>query len=139
MGTVERIGLKSTRIRALSGEEIVVSNSNLTSTRIRNYKRMNQRRVEFSFRVNHATMQEQLKKIPGLIRGIIESMEDVKFDRAHFKEFQDSGLVIEAAYYVLDADYNKYMDIQEKINLEIRESLLREGVEFVSFKPVVYL
>ena len=139
MGTIEDVGIKSTRIRALGGEEIIISNSNLAGSRIHNYKRMNQRRAEFNFRVSHATTQVQLKKIPGLVRHIIEGIEEVKFDRAHFKEIQEWGLVIEAAYYVLDADFNKYMDIQEKINLEIRESLLQGGVEFSSFKPFPYL
>lgn len=138
MGTIEHIGIKSTRIRALAGEEVIISNSNLTSRKISNYKRMNQRRVEFSFRVSHQTSQEQLQKIPLAVRRIVERIEDVKFDRAHFKGIDESGLVIEVVYYVLSSDFNKYMDIQEKINLDIREIFIKEDTEFASFVPVRY-
>lgn len=138
MGTIEDIGIKSTRIRALGGEEIIISNSNLTSSRLRNYKRMNHRRAEFSFRLSHGTPQEQLKKIPSEIRKIIEGINETRFDRAHFKAIDDAGFVIEVVYFVLDADYNKFMDIQEKINLAIYETLVKEDVEFASFNPRPY-
>lgn len=137
MGTIEDIGVKSTRIRALSGEEIVISNSNLTASRIRNYKRMNHRRVEFAFKLSHAVTQEQLRAIPARVRSIIEAIPNTRFDRSHFKNVEEAGLVIETVYFVLDADFNKYMDIQQQINLEIRSCLIEEGVEYASFYPGV--
>lgn len=139
MGVIENIGIKSTRIRALGGEEIIISNSNLTSSWIHNYKRMSQRRVEFRFQVSYATDLEQLKKIPTAVRQIIENIETTKFDRAHSKEFATTGFVFEAVYFVLDADFNKYMDIQQKINWEIKEFFEKEGIEFASPRQVLQL
>ena len=139
MGTIENIGVKSTRMRALSGEEIIISNSNLTASRIRNYRRMNERRIEFNFRVSHSAQQEQLKKIPVMIRKIIEAIPDTRFDRAHFKEFSETGLIFEAVYFVTHADFNKYMDIQQQINFEIRETLLKENVDMTGAKPVIHI
>lgn len=131
MGEIEDIGIKSTRIRALGGEELIVSNSNLTSSRIRNYKRMSRRRVEFTLRVGHQTTLEQLKKIPRMIQEIIQGIDSAKFDRTHFKGFAESGLAIETVYYVLDADFSKHMDVQHGINLAIKESFEKEGIRFV--------
>ena len=139
MGDIENIGIKSTRIRALGGEEIIISNSNLTASRIHNYKRMHQRRIEFSFRLANSTSRQKIEIVTAAIKKIIQSMPAVRFDRCHFKDFNETGLLIEMVYIVLDADFNKYMDIQQKINLEIREVLSRESVEMASTKPVVQI
>ncbi len=130
MGTVEYIGLKTTRLRSLGGEQIVLSNNDLLKSRIRNYKRMYERRVVFGFGVIYRTPHEQLKKIPAIVREIIESQAKTRFDRAHFKEYGDSSLNFEVVYFVKDQDYNIYMDIQQSINLAIFERFAREGVEF---------
>ena len=130
LGTVEKIGLKTTRIRSLSGELLVFGNNDLLSSRIRNYTHFWERRVVFSFGVLYGTPAEQLKRIPEMVRGIIENMEQARFDRAHFKEFGDFSLNFEVVYYVLDPDYVVYMDIQEKINLGIFEAFEREGIGF---------
>lgn len=131
MGTIENIGVKTTRIRSIGGEEVIISNSNLTSSRIRNYRRMRRRRVEFGLFVNHETALDQLKKIPPMIGKIIEGVEGAQFDRAHFKEFSEKGFLIDTVYYVLDADFNKRMDVQQAINLAIKEGLDNEGIKFV--------
>lgn len=131
MGEIENIGVKSTRIRSLGGEEVIVSNSNLTSSRIRNYRKMSRRRAEFVLRVSHQTALEKVRKIPPMIREIIQKIEGTKFERAHFKEFTDAGLLIEAVYYVLDTDFNKRMDIQQEINLAVKEAFEKEGIKFV--------
>jgi len=139
MGTIEHIGIKTTRIRSLSGEQIVFSNSDLTGSRVRNYKRMNQRRVVFTVGVTYDTTQEQLKQIPGIIEKAIKSIDKTRFDRAHFASFGDFSLNIETVYYVLDSDYNIYMDIQQKINLEIMAEFEKLGIEFAFPTQTIYL
>ncbi|MBI3313039.1 MAG: mechanosensitive ion channel family protein [Candidatus Omnitrophica bacterium] len=138
MGTIEHIGLKSTRIRSLSGEQIVMCNTDLTNSRVRNYKRMYERRVVFKLGVTYQTTQEQLKKIPVIIRGIIEKTPDTKFDRSHFESFGDSSLNVETVYFVKSGDYNKYMDIHQAINLAIKESFEKESIEFAYPTQTVY-
>jgi len=130
LGTVERIGLKTTRIRSLSGELLVFGNNDLLSSRIRNYAHFWERRVVFSFGVLYDTPSAKLKKIPETVRRIIESVDQTRFDRAHFKEFGDFSLNFEVVYYVLSPDYVVYMDIQEKINLGIFEAFETEGIGF---------
>lgn len=130
MGVVKKIGLKTTRIQALQGEEIIISNQELTSTRVQNFKRMHERRAEFSFGIRYGTTPEQLKQIPKTVRAIIESISSVRFDRAHFTAFNESALTFEVVYYVLTDDYNLYRDVQQAINLELYEQLQESGVEF---------
>ncbi len=130
MGTVQNIGLKTTRIRSLSGEQLILSNNDLLNSRIRNYKRMEERRVVFSLGVTYQTKADQLQKVPEIIREIIEAQEPVRFDRAHFKEFDNFSLNFEIVYYVLNADYNLFMDIQQTINLAILQRFETEKIEF---------
>ncbi len=130
LGTIEHIGIKSTRIRSLGGEQLVFSNTDLTSSRIRNYKRMEKRRVVFSLGVTYQTAAEQLKEIPVLIKTIIKSIEKTVFDRAHFSSYGDFSLNFEMVYYVLSSDYNKYMDIQQEINYAIKSEFEKKGIEF---------
>ncbi len=129
-GAIEYIGIKTTRIRALGGEELVFSNRELTNSIIHNYKKMERRRVVFHIGVIYQTTAEQLKEIPGLVKEIIESQTDVTFDRAHFYNYGDSSLDFEFVYYVIGADYTKYMDIQQAINLKIFEEFEKRGIEF---------
>jgi small-conductance mechanosensitive channel len=130
MGTVEHIGLKTTRVRSLFGEQLVIANAQLLQNSIKNYKRMQERRVTFGFGVTYQTPRSAVAEIPGLVRSMIERQADVRFDRAHFKEFGDSALNFEVVYYVLSPDFNRYMDIQQAINLEIMEQFEREEIEF---------
>lgn len=129
-GVVEKIGIKTTRIKTLSGEQLVVANSDLTNSRIHNYKRMQQRRIVFKFGVVYQTTYEQLQLIPGLVRQIIEAQDPVQFDRAHFTSYGDSSLDFEVVYYILDADYTKYMDIQQSVNLGMFKAFQERGIEF---------
>lgn len=129
-GVIENIGIKSTRIRALSGEQIVVSNSNLMASRIRNNKRMAERRVLFKLGIVYETPLEKLKQIPEMIRKIIEKRPATRVDRVHFKEFGDYSLNFEIVYFVQTSDFIKYMDIHQSINFEIFETFQREGIEF---------
>lgn len=130
LGTVDHVGLKTTRIRSLSGEQLVFSNADLLSSRIRNYKWMEERRAVFSFRVIYDTPGETLQAIPGLVRQIVEAQENARFDRAHFKAFGTFSLEFEVVYYVLSPDYNQYMDIQQAINLAIFREFADQGIEF---------
>jgi small-conductance mechanosensitive channel len=130
MGVVENIGIKTTRLTSLGGEQLVFSNSDLTGSRIRNYKRMAQRRIVFGFGVEYGTEEEKLKSIPSAVKTIIGEIEDTTCDRAHFQKFGDSSLYFEVVYYVLSADYTKYMDIQERINFEIFSKFKNEGINF---------
>jgi small-conductance mechanosensitive channel len=130
LGTVQHIGLKTTRVASLSGEQLVFSNNDLLKSRIRNFKRMNERRIVFAFSVEYQTPLEQLRKIPGIIRDIIDAQELARFDRAHFKEFGEFALVFEVVYHVLVPDFNQYMDVQQAINLELYERLAAEKVQF---------
>ena len=130
MGTIEYIGLKTTRIRSLSGEQLVFANSDLLKSRIRNYKRMAERRVVFSIGVLYQTSHEQLQSIPQIIRQAIEAQDNVRFDRSHFQGYGESALNFETVYYVLGADYNLYMDIQQAINLEIFRRFKEEDISF---------
>lgn len=139
MGTVEHIGLKTTRIRSLGGEQIVFSNTDLLNSRIKNYKRMHERRVLFTFGVTYQTSRANLQKIPDAVRSIVEAQKKTRFDRAHFKEYGDSSLIFEVVYYVLDSDYNLYMDIQQSINLALFEYFRAEGVDFAYPTRTLYL
>lgn len=139
MGTVKKIGIKTTRIEALQGEELVVGNQELTSTRVQNFKRMKKRRIDFQVGVDYQTPQKSLKKIPGFIKDIIKKTEGTTFDRAHLKTFGDSALIFEVVYYVKTADYNKYMDIQQKINLGIIKKFEQEKISIAYPTQTIYL
>lgn len=139
LGTVENIGLKTTRVRSLSGEQLIFANNDLLNSRIRNYKRMGERRVLFSFGVIYETPYEKLEKIPAQVKAIIESYSNTRFDRAHFKEFGDSALNFEVVYYVLTADYNEYMDIQQGINLALMKQFEQDGIEFAYPTQTLFL
>ena len=138
-GTVERIGLKTTRIRSLSGEQIVVSNADLLRERIQNFKRMQQRRATFTFGVVYSTPPEKVAAIPQMVREIIEALPDTRFDRAHFKEFGAYSLNFEVVYWLLKPDYNFYMDTQQAINLALMRRFREEGIEFAFPTQVVHL
>lgn len=130
LGTVEHIGLKTTRLRSLYGEQLVLSNAQLLQSSIKNYKRMQERRVTFGFGVTYDTPRSMVARIPGMVRSAVEQQGDVRFDRAHFQGFGESALKFEVVYYVLSPDYNRYMDIQQAINLEIMEQFEAEEIEF---------
>ena len=130
MGTIEYIGVKTTRIRTLSGEQLICSNTFLTNAQVHNYKRMEQRRVVFKLGVVYQTPHEKLKRIPEAVRAIIEKAEDVKFDRGHFSGFGDSSLDFEFVYYVLSSDYNIYMDKQQTIYFDVVRAFEDEKIAF---------
>lgn len=139
LGTVEHIGIKTTRIRSLGGEQLVFSNTDLTNSRVRNYKRMDKRRVVFKLGVTYQTTLEQVKEIPRIITDIIKGVNDTVFDRAHFFSYGDFSLVFEIVYYVIGSDYNKYMDIQQEINFKIKEEFEKRRIEFAYPTQTLYV
>jgi small-conductance mechanosensitive channel len=130
LGNVEHIGLKTTRIRSLWGEQLIFSNSDLLGSRIRNFGRMFERRVVFPLGVTYQTPRDRLVKIPGIIREAVEAQEHTRFDRSHFKAYGDFSLNFETVYYVTVPDFNSYMDVQQAINLRIHERFEQEEIEF---------
>lgn len=130
MGTVEYVGIKTTRLRSLGGEQLVLSNTDLTSSRVRNYKRMELRRIVFKLGVVYDTSLGLTRAIPDLLKEIVQKTPATRFDRAHFFSFDESCLTFEVVYFVLSADYNRYMDVQQAINLEIKAVFEAKGIEF---------
>ena len=138
-GTVEHVGLKTTRIRSLGGEQVIVSNSDLLKSRIRNYKRMEHRRVAFLVDLTADTSPDQMQRVPAVIRATIEAQPLTRFERSHFLTFADAGLRVETVYWVLDPDFNKYADIQHAINVELLRRLAAEGIEFAFPSRAIYV
>jgi len=139
LGNVEKIGLRSTRVRSLSGERLIFSNGDLLRSRIRNYGSMPQRRVVFEITVTYQTPREKLMAVPGIIRAAIEANEPVRFDRSHFARYADSWLMFETVYFVLSDDYNTYMDIQQRVNFTIHEQFEAEGIDFAYPTQTLFL
>lgn len=129
-GTVESIGMKTTRLRALSGEQLVFPNDDLLSSRIQNFQRMTERRVVLGFGLVYSTPVEKLTRVNEVVRGAVERRSQTRFERCHFKGFGSSSLDFECVYHVLTPDYAAFMDIQQAVNLEVLETLGREGIVF---------
>jgi small-conductance mechanosensitive channel len=130
MGSVEYIGIKSTRLRSLSGEQIVMSNADLLGGRLRNYGRMQERRIAFTVGVTYETPRATLQQLSAVLRSVIEREPGVRFDRAHFARFGAFSLDFECVYYVLSADYTRYMDVQQAINFAVHAEFAALGVQF---------
>ncbi|PWV51693.1 mechanosensitive ion channel family protein [Chitinophaga sp. S165] len=130
MGVVEYIGIKTTRLRTLNGEQLVCSNTDLTNARLHNYKRMQKRRVVFTLGVTYQTSHAKLSQIPEIVKGIITSRSNVQFDRGHFSKYGAFSLDFEFVYYILDAEYNTFMDEQQAIYLAIFAAFEQHEIEF---------
>jgi small-conductance mechanosensitive channel len=130
MGSVEHIGLKTTRLRSLTGEQLVFSNTDLLKSRLHNYQRLVERRVSFSIGVAYETPYETLEAIPDMLREIVQLQPSVRFDRAHFARYGDAALMFEVVYYFLGADYNRYMDAQQAINLAVFRRFSEQRIVF---------
>lgn len=139
LGSVEEIGLKTTRIRSLTGEQLVFSNSDLLNSRLQNFGEMWERRVAFEIGVTYQTPAAKLRQIPEMMREYVLAQAETRFDRAHLKAFGDSALVYEIVYFVLSPDYNLYMDVQQAINLALIERFAREGIEFAYPTQTLYV
>lgn len=139
VGSVEHVGIKTTRLRSITGEELVAANTDLTSSRIQNFKRMERRRIAFTVGVTYETGQDKMEAIPGMIQTAIDNVENVTFDRAHFSSFGDFSLNYDVVYYVETSDYAVYMDAQQKINLAIKAAFEAQHIDFAYPTQVLYL
>ncbi|MEJ5993123.1 mechanosensitive ion channel family protein [Pedobacter sp. Du54] len=138
-GVIEYIGIKTTRIKTLSGEQLICSNTDLTNSRLHNFKRMERRRILFNLGVTYQTTHQQLSEIPDLVKKIISSRTDLMFDRGHFSGYGDFSLNFEFVYYVLNPDYTIYMDNQQAVYLDIFEAFEKAGIEFAYPTQTVFL
>lgn len=138
-GTVEKIGLKTTRLRATSGEQLIFANNDLLKSRIQNFKRMRERRIVFNFGIIYQTPIELVKVVPEVCQKIVNGIKNVRFDRAHFQKFGSSSLDYELVYFVLTPDYHTYMDIQQRINLELLAEFKKRGIEFSFPSQTLYI
>lgn len=139
MGTVSNIGLKTTRIISLHGEELVISNKKLTESDIQNFGRMMQRRVLLNLSVTYKTPLKKMKKVPSGIQKIVESVPDTKFERAHFKFFGESAKVFEIVFFVKSKDHQVYMDRLQEVNFKIQQWFEKEKIEFAFPTQTVYV
>jgi len=138
-GVVEKIGIKSTRIRALQGEELVISNQELTSARVHNYKKLEERRIATQFGVTYDTPTEKLKRIPGMIKKIVNDEKMTRFNRVYFTTFGDSALLFDFVYYIESDDYEEYLKAQQTMNFKIKEIFENEGIEMAFPTQTIYL
>lgn len=138
-GTVQKIGIKTTRIRALTGEQISCANSDLVKMPIHNFKRMSERRVVLVLGVTYDTPADKLERIPDMVKTIVEAQDQARFDRAHFRNFGTSALEFEVVYWVLSADYTVFMDVQQAVNFAVFRGFEEEGIEFAYPSQTLYV
>ena len=138
-GVIERFGIKTTRIASIDGEQIVVSNKDLTDSRVRNYKRMAKRRVVFRIGVTYQTPAALLREIPGIVAEIFRELEGASLDRVHFFSYGDFSLIHEIVYYVDGNDYTRYMDLQQTVNLRLYEEFGKRKIAFAYPTRTLYL
>lgn len=137
-GTVEKIGIKTTRIRTLQGEELVVSNNELTTVRVQNFKKMQERRIVTSFGVIYETKLDSLKQIKKIVADIFDGIETARLDRVHFTTFGDFSLNFEVVYFVHSSEYLQYLEVQEQFNLVLFQKFAELGIEFAYPTQVIY-
>jgi small-conductance mechanosensitive channel len=129
-GTIKKVGMKTSRIKTLSGEELVVPNVDIGSARVRNFSRMEKRRIKYDIGVVYGTSSKKLKEIPGIIKKIVDKEKDASFGRVRFTNFGDSALIFEVLYHINKSDFDLYLEVQERINLGIYEEFEKNKIEF---------
>jgi small-conductance mechanosensitive channel len=138
MGTVEKIGIKSTRIRTLQGEELVISNAELTTARVQNFKKMEERRVVMNIGITYETPYEKVESLPDVVRQAFESFEGGRLDRVFFTTFGDSSLIFEIVYYIETGDMVEYLKVQERFNLQLFKTFAEKGIDFAYPTQTIY-
>ncbi|MFH1412523.1 MAG: mechanosensitive ion channel family protein [bacterium] len=138
-GTVEKIGIKTTRLISMQGEQLIISNKELTSARINNFQQITERRVAFELGVEYNTNLIKTKQIPDIIAGVIKKTRDARLDRVHFKIFGDSAMIYEIVYYVKGQEYAKYMDVQQEINFKIKEEFEKAKIAMAFPTQTIHL
>ncbi len=129
-GTVEQIGIKSTRLRSVTGEQIVFSNADLLKSRVRNYGLWPERRAEFQLRITYETPRALIAEVPAIIEAAIRAQDKTRFERAHFVRYGDWALIYESVYYVLDRELTVFLNVQQAINLTLMDEFSRRGIQF---------
>ena len=137
-GNVEKIGIKSTRIRTLQGEELVVSNAELTTARVQNFKKMSERRISSQFGITYETPQDKVQQVNGMVTRIFEDVAGARLDRVHFVTFADSALIFELVYYVESAEYADFLEAQQQFNFTLMERFAEVGIEFAYPTQTIY-
>ena len=137
-GVVEHIGIKSTRLRTLQGEEMVVSNNELTSARVHNFKKMSERRIVTTFGITYETPHDKVQSVPGIVKRLFQDLDGGRLDRIHFTSFGDSALIFELVYYVESSDYTMYLDIQQKFNFDLMSRFAEVGIDFAYPTQTIY-
>ncbi len=137
-GTVEKIGIKSTRIRTLQGEELVVSNTELTTARVQNFKKMDERRIVSQFGITYETPQEKVHEVPGVVTRIFDAIDGARLDRVHFTTFADSALLFELVYFIESSNYAEYLDRQQTFNFELMRIFAEMGIDFAYPTQTIY-
>ncbi|MGX5818465.1 mechanosensitive ion channel family protein [Chitinophaga lutea] len=139
IGTVEYIGIKTTRVRAITGEQLICSNTDLTNSRIHNYKRMERRRIAFRIGIKYDTPAEKLRRVGSMMKDIVSRVEGIVFDRAHLASFGDFSIVYECVFFVGSSDYMAYMNAQEEINLRLYERFEKEGIGLAHLRQSMFI
>ena len=130
IGKVEHIGIKTTRLRSETGEQIVLSNADILKSRVRNFARAQELRALATIRVPYETPADKLKSIPALLESIVRDQANARFERCHLKTLGDSALHFELSYFVLQPNLNPLLDLQQAVNFRIIDEFRRLGVEF---------
>ncbi|MFN2317224.1 MAG: mechanosensitive ion channel family protein [Gemmatimonadales bacterium] len=138
-GSVEHIGLKTTRVRSIGGEQIIFSNADLLSSRLHNFGRLQERRAVLVLGVTYQTPREKLQRIPTILREAVETQDGARFDRSHFDTYGDFSLNFETVFYVLSNDYVRFMDIKQAVLFEIHARFEAEGIEFAYPSQTLFL
>lgn len=138
-GIVERIGLKTTRLRSITGEEIIIPNSNMIDSRIQNFKRMEERRVQFTIGVEYSTKKEHLEAIPNEVKQIIESIDRTRFEYCVFRNLGEFSLSFEVAYFVLEREFQTFTEIHNQVNLKLIDRFRTFGIRFAFPTQTIHL
>jgi len=138
IGTVEKIGIKSTRLKTLQGEELIVSNTELTSARVQNFKKMSERRIASQFGITYETAQDKVSQVPDIVKDIFDGIEGARLDRVHFTSFADSALVFELVYFIETSNYTEYLDKQQTFNFDLMRIFAQKGIDFAYPTQTIY-
>ncbi len=138
VGHIQKVGVKTTKMKSINGEQIVIPNSDLVQSKLKNLRRLVERRDVTLLGVEYSTPIEKLHLIKDRVGQIIDEMEDVRLDRIHLKEFADSAIVFEIAYYVLSSEFNEYMDVKEKVNFCIIDFFEKNDINFAYPSQTIY-
>jgi len=135
-GTVIHIGIKSTRIRSVTGEQIILANGELLKSGVRNFERAGQRRAVLITRIAPDTPPVRVKEVSEILRRVVESEPQARFSRAHFRTITDNSFEFETVYFLPASDYDSFLDVQQSINLALLAAMKESGIILLSQKAL---